>query len=143
MRQRTILAAVAACTLHLTPAAAGALDPLKARVKPGLYDITLQVEAPGDKPQAASMKNCVTERDLDKGMLFGGGEAGSSCDVKGFAQSGDAASYTVACKGKPVMVTDHKVTFSSGGFSAVSTTKADGKPIMTSKGQAKYVGPCK
>ena len=143
MRQHTLFAAVAACVLHIPFAAAGALDPLKGKVKPGLYDITVQLEAPGEKPQSSTMQSCTSERNLDKGVLFGDGESGSSCEVKGFTMSGDTAAYSVACKGKPVFVTDHKVTVMGGGFNAVSTTKVDGKAIMTTKAQAKYAGPCK
>jgi hypothetical protein len=142
MRQ-LLLAAAAACAVHASLATAGALDPLKAKVKPGLYDITVQVEAPGEKPQSATMKSCTSERNLDKGVLFGDEDSGSSCEVKGFTMSGDSAAYSVACKGKPVFVTEHKVSVTSGGFSAVSTTHADGKAIMTTKAQARYAGPCK
>ena len=143
MHKRILLATAAACALQLHAAQAGPLDGLKAKVKPGLYDIALQVETPGEKPQAASMKHCTTERDLDKGVLFGDGDAGSSCEVKGVAMSGDSASYSVVCKGKPVLATDHKLTFGGGGFRAVSTTRSDGKAIMTTKAEAKYAGPCK
>ena len=140
---RQVLLAAAMCALHASLAAAGALDPLKAKVKPGLYDITVQVEAAGEKPESATMRSCTSERNLDKGVLFGDDDSGSSCEVKGFTMSGDSAAYSVACKGKPVFVTDHKVTVTSGGFNAVSTTNVDGKAIMTTKAQAKYAGPCK
>jgi hypothetical protein len=143
MRKRTLFAAVAAFTLIATPASAGALDPLKVKVKPGLYDIAVQLEAPGEKPQSSTMKSCTSERDMDKGVLFGDGESGSSCEVRGFTMSGDTATYSVACKGKPVFVTDHKVSVTGGGFNAVSTTKVDGKAVMTTRAQAKYAGPCK
>ena len=143
MRQSALLAAAAACALHVPIAAAGALDPLKAKLRPGAYDITVQLEAPGERPTSAVMKSCLNERDMDKGVLFGGGEAGSGCEVKGFTMSGDTAAYSLACKGKPVFVTDHKVTLTSGGFNGVSTTSMDGKALMTTKAQAKYAGPCK
>ena len=143
MRQSFVLAAVAACALHATLAAAGPLDPLKAKLKPGAYDVTVQVGVPGEKPQSDAMKSCLDQRALDKGVLFGDAETGSQCDVKGFAMSGDSASYSVICRGSPVFATDYKVTLTGAGFDAVSTTKSDGKTIMTSKAQAKYAGPCK
>src|SRR5436190_17271779 len=73
MHRRILLAAAAACAIHVPLAAAGPLDPLKARVKPGLYDMAVQVEPVGEKPQAASTQTCVTTGNLDKGDLFGDG----------------------------------------------------------------------
>jgi hypothetical protein len=143
MRLRIVLAAAVTCAVHIPLATAGVLDPLKARVKPGLYDMTLQVEPVGEKPQSASMNTCVTPGNLEKGDLFGDAESGTHCEVKGFSMSGDSASYSVVCKGTPVLATDHKLTFAPGGFRAVSTTKSDGKAIMTTKAEAKYAGSCK
>ena len=143
MRPQILLAAAAACALQLPSATAGALDPLKAKLKPGAYNVTVQVDVPGDKPQSDVMKSCLDQRAMDKGVLFGDAETGSHCDVKGFAMSGDSASYSVICRGTPVFATDYKVTLTSAGFDAISTTKSDGKAIMSSKAQAKYAGPCK
>ena len=143
MRPSVLLAAAAACAVQVPLAAAGPLDPLKAKLKPGAYNVTIQVEVPGEKPQSDVMKSCLDQRAMDKGVLFGDAETGSHCDVKGFAMSGESASYSVICRGSPVFATDYKVTVTGAGFDAVSTTKSDGKPIMSSKAQAKYAGPCK
>jgi hypothetical protein len=150
------LIAVAAAALAFTATASFAQSnpfaAMKGKTKPGLYDYKMEMEMPGlpagmgGKP--ISVQNCVTEEDLEKGAAFnrsGDGKKAPDCDVKDFKMSGNTASYKMVCKGANPMEADSTITFVPDGYKGTTRMAMDHggqKMNMTSKFEAKYLGPC-
>ena len=143
---------IAACTLALSSGAiaAGPLDQMKGKMRPGLYDMKMEMEIPGMPAgmgkQSMNMQNCVTEQDIEKGQMNKGKDSKpDTCEVKNFKMSGNTASYTAVCK-EPEMTADTSITFNDVGYTMNTKTamKQGGQTMnMTQKIEGRYIGPCK
>jgi hypothetical protein len=145
-----------ACAAVSAAAIASPLDALKGKMKDGMYDYKMEMDMgaipglpPGMGKQNMTFQKCVTAQDIEKGQMGRGtgrdGKMPEACEIKNFTQSGNTASYTMACKDPP-MTADNRITFSAEGF------KMDMKMAMNQGGQVmnmtqriegKYLGPCK
>jgi hypothetical protein len=146
------IATAAAAALAATLAIAGPFDAFKGKMKPGLYDMKMDVDmsaTPGIPPQFAkqshSIQHCVTEQDLEKGALSRGrdGKAPSDCEVKNMNMSGNTATYSMVC---PKMTADNKITFNGSGYTMdmKMTSEQNGRPMnMSQHVESKYIGACK
>jgi hypothetical protein len=147
------VAAAAAFSLAATGVLAGPFDAFKAKMKPGLYEMKMDMDMSGNPnipPQYAkqshTMQHCVTEQDLEKGAFSRGrdGKApDSSCEIKDMKMSGNNASYSMIC---PKMKADAKMTFSGSGYTMDMKMTMDqgGAPMTVNQHmESKYVGPCK
>jgi uncharacterized protein DUF3617 len=142
------LVAVAACAFCAT-AIAGPFDQFKGKMKPGMYETTMDMEMPG-MPQGMgkhTMKtqNCVTQQDIEKGQVGKGKDQKSeNCDIRNFNMSGNTATYTTVCK-QPEMTADTKITFNDAGYKMdmKMAVAHNGQPMnMTQHMEGRYVGPC-
>lgn len=142
---------IAACTLALSSGAiaAGPLDQMKGKMRPGLYDMKMEMEIPGMPAgmgkQSMNMQNCVTEQDIEKGAVGKGKDSKpDTCEVKNVKMSGNSASYTAVCK-DPEMTADTNITFNASGYTMNTKTamKQGGQTMnMTQKIEGRYIGPC-
>jgi hypothetical protein len=151
MHVKFLIAAFAA-TVSTAAVAAGPLDQIKGKMKPGLYDMKMEMEIPGMPAgmgkQTMNMQNCVTEKDIEQGSIGKSGKDGKpdNCEVKNVKVSGNTASYTAECKGDPQVTADSTITFSDKGYTMTtrSAMKQGGQVMnMTQKVDSRYVGPCK
>ena len=145
------VAAAASCALAATLAFAGPFDAFKGKMKPGMYEMKMDMDMSGNPgipaqfaKQSHTVQHCVTEQDLEKGDFSRGrdGKAPSDCEIKNMNQSGNTATYTMVC---PKMTADTKMTFNSTGYSMDMKMTMDqgGKPMnVTQHMESKYVGPC-
>ena len=144
---------IAACAAAVSTAAvaAGPLDQMKGKMKPGMYDMKMEMEIPGMPggmgKQSMNMQNCVTEQDIEKGTVGKGKDSKmpDTCEVKNFKMSGNSASYTAVCK-EPDMTSDTSITFTDSGYTMNTKTamKQGGQVMnMNQKIEGRYVGPCK
>ena len=141
---------VAICAAALSTAAvAGPFDQFKGKMKPGLYEVQMDMEMPGMPAgmgkQSMKMQNCVSDADIEKGKM-GKDEMPKGCEVKNVKVSGNTATYTTECKGDMNMKADTTVTFRDNGYTMVNKTAMNqgGQTMnMTQKMEGRYVGPCK
>ena len=148
--------AIAASVLALaaTSAAAGPFDQFKGKMKPGLYEMKIEMDmgqVPGAPPgmgkQVMTHQHCVTEQDIDKGTFGKGGRGDrmpESCEIKNMNMSGNTATYSVVCT-QPKMTTDNKVTWTSTGYSMdmkMSMEQGGRMMNMSQHMEGKYLGAC-
>ena len=145
MHVKFLIAACAAAA-SATAIAAGPFDQFKGKMKPGMYEVKMDMDMPGMPgnmgKQSMTVKNCVTEKDIESGKM--GKDQKDTCEVKNFKMSGNTASYTAACKDPP-MTSDTTITFRDDGYSMTSKTTMNqgGQTMqMSHKMEGRYVGPC-
>jgi hypothetical protein len=148
MHVKFLVAALAAAST--AAAAAGPFDQFKGKMKPGLYEVKMDMEMPGMPAgmgkQSMTMQNCVTEADIEKGRMGKDDKMPENCEVRNFKMSGNTASYTTACKGDMQMTSDTTVSFRDNGYtmsSKTAMTQGGQTMNMTHKLDGRYVGPCK
>ena len=142
-----LLIAACAAALSTSAIAAGPFDQFKGKMKPGMYEVKMDMEMPGMPgnmgKQSMTMKNCVTEKDIENGKM-GKDDKKDGCEVKNFKMSGNTASYTATCK-EPPMTSDTTITFRDDGYTMSSKTNMTqgGQTMqMSHKMDGRYVGPC-
>ncbi len=145
--------AVAVVCLAATCAFTGPFDAFKGKVKPGLYEMKMDMDMSGNPnipPQYAkqshTMQHCVTEQDLEKGAFSRGRDGkspDSGCEIKDMKTSGNSASYTMIC---PKMKADAQMTFTGSGYTMdmkMTMDQGKGGPMnVTQHMESKYIGPC-
>ena len=149
MHVKFLLAALAA-TACTSAVAAGPFDQFKGKMKPGLYDVQMDMEMPGMPggmgKQSMKMQNCVSEQDIESGKMGKDDKMPAGCEVKDFKMSGNSASYKTVCKGDMNMTADTTISFRDNGYTMTSKTamQQGGQTMnMTHKMDGRYVGPCK
>ena len=143
-----VACAAASCTAAV---AAGPFDQFKGKMKPGQYEVKMDMEIPGLPAgmgkQSMTMQNCVTEQDIETGTVGKKDEKSpDNCEVKNFKMSGNTASYTMECKGDMQMTSDNTITFRDNGYTMTSKAamKQGGQVMnMSQKMDGRYIGPCK
>ena len=143
-----LLIVACAAAFSASAFAAGPFDQFKGKVKPGQYEVKMEMEIPGLPAgmgkQTMTMQECVTEQDIEKGAM-GKKDGADNCEVKNFKMSGSTASYTMVCKGDTQMTADNTITFRDNGYTMTSKAamKQGGQVMnMTQKMDGRYVGPC-
>jgi hypothetical protein len=145
-----------ACAGLAATAFAGPFDSFKGKMKEGMYEYKMEMDMgampglpPGMGKQNMNFKKCVTAQDIEKGQMGRGtgrdGKMPESCEIKNFTQSGNGATYTMACKDPP-MTADNRITFTNDGFNMdMKMAMSQGGQVMnmTQRMEGKYVGPCK
>jgi hypothetical protein len=121
-------------------------EAFKGRLKPGLYEMTVETDMtnmpnfPKDKAkQTDKRQQCITPQDVEKGI-----ENDPNCPTTAFAISGNQINMAASCKDGARLET--RMVFSSTGYTAEMKVsgKHEGKPIgSTHKMTTKYIGPCK
>lgn len=148
------LAAVsaAACLAGTLSHAAGPFDAFKGKVKPGMYEMKMDVDMgdmpglpPGMGKQSHTIQHCVTQEAIDRGEMNKGPRDNprGECQVKNMNVSGNTGTWTMEC---PNMKGDARMTFTGDGYKMDSTmTMNQGGRAMTVRNhtESRYLGPCK
>jgi hypothetical protein len=151
MNAKFLFGACVAAAATTTFAAGPFGDAFKGKMKPGLYEVRMEMEMPGMPQgmgkQQMTMQNCVTAEDLEGGKL-GRSEQQKmeQCEVKNFKMSGNTASYTTVCKGDMQMTADTTVTFAGDGYRMdmkMSMNQGGQVMKMNQKMDGRYLGACK
>lgn len=147
MHVKLLIAACAAAACA-NAVAAGPFDQFKGKIKPGQYEVKMDMEMPGMPgnmgKQSMTMKNCVTDKDIESGRMGKDNKMADTCEVKNFKMSGNTATYTAACK-EPQMTSDTTITFRDDGYTMSSKTSMvqGGQTMhMTHRMDGRYLGPC-
>jgi hypothetical protein len=157
MTPRTAAIAVAA-TFALAAHADNPFEAFKGKVKPGLYEYKMEMDmgsVPGTPAgmgkQARTMQHCVTEEEVTKGQVGGGGPNGKSmsdnCKVEDMKMSGNTATYKMVCKGGPDMTGENKITFHNDGYTMdmamdMQDKRGGGPMHMKQHIESRLLGPC-
>jgi hypothetical protein len=152
MRRARFLA-LALCAVSAA-AIANPFEGFKGKMKDGMYETKMELDMgsipglpPGMGKQNMTFQQCITPKDIEKGQMGRGrdGKMPESCEIRNFSQSGNTATYTMACK-EPPMTADNRITFSGDGFKMdMKMAMNQGGQIMnmTQRMESRYLGPCK
>jgi hypothetical protein len=156
MRNARFVALACGAISAVALAADNPFEAFKSKVKEGMYEYKMDMDMgampgmpPGMGKQSMTFQKCVTAQDIEKGRMGRGagrdGKMPESCEFKNFSQSGNTASYTMACTNPP-MTADNRITFTGEGFNMdmKMSMSREGKSMnMTQHMESKYLGPCK
>jgi hypothetical protein len=111
------------------------------RMQPGLYDYTVKMDIPGMPfpmpPQ--KFQHCLTQADVDQGKQFES-QQNTDCEVKNLKQSGNSASFDLACKDGTTGSANY--TFTGDGMNGKTIMTKEGHPVTINM-SASRAGPCK
>ena len=144
-----IRAIVIATTLVTTLFAATAAWAEKPKIKPGLWETTVNVEmvgAPAGMPTmpAQTERRCVRESDLDE---FVPQQGSGNCDVKKKQKDANTMTWTVKCTQNGMVSTGHGQSTVNGdtnnGFFEITMTGGPHGPVtMRSTFSSRRLGGC-
>jgi hypothetical protein len=120
-------------------------------MKPGLYEVTVQMEMPGmaQKMPAQTTQRCISAKDIEDPRKVGPGEdprTKSSCEVTDHRVQGNTARWKMACKGAEQMTGTGSITYDANGYKGVNRmSMKQGKETMnmTMNYSGRYLGECK
>lgn len=128
------------------PAPDAGRDAFKGKLKPGLYEMTVEADmtgmpgVPKDKAlHKETRQKCITQQEVDKGI-----ENDPNCPMTAFAAAGNRISVAARCKDGAALETT--MLFSPGGYTAemkVSGMHEGKKVASTHRMTTKYLGACK
>ncbi len=116
-RARLAIRAIGRCIVGV----ALAMPALAADPKPGLWEYQIEMQLPGMRMPAQTVRHCLTAKDLAERKQFTGEAKNNNCTVSNFKEMGNQVSYDVACDTQM-----GKMTGSSTG-----TTMPDGIRLET------------
>ena len=150
MNAKFLLGACLAAASTAAFAASPFGDAFKGKMKPGLYEVRMEMEMPGMPQgmgkQQMTMQNCVTAEDIESGKVGKGSQKPDQCEITNFKMSGNTASYTTVCKGDMQMTADTTITFSGADYKMnMKMAMNQGGQVMnmTQKMDGRYLGACK
>ena len=122
-----------------TPAFAADKSPMK----PGKWEITMQMDMPGMPMKMPPMKvtNCVTKEQAENPEPPKA-KNGDDCKISDYKRDGNTVSWSMECK-KQNMKGEGSITFSDNGesYEGIAHLKM-GDMDMSQKYSGKYVGEC-
>jgi hypothetical protein len=128
------------------PAPEAGRDAFKGKLKPGLYEMTVEADMTGmpgipkDKAlQKETRQKCITQQEVDRGI-----ESDPNCPMTAFAAAGNKISMAARCKDGAALETT--MLFNPGGYSAEMKVSGmhEGKKVgSTHKMTTRYLGACK
>ena len=111
----------------------------QARIKYGLWEITVQVQmdgAPVDAPQE-KIRKCISRKDLTPGN----NQDKEGCDKGKVTRKGDTVNWTVSCsKDDHTMTGNGLVVYSGNTMTGNAQFQAGGKGLATMKMKLQYKG---
>ncbi len=123
--------------------AASALAPAQNRLRPGLYEVTVEMTFTRKPKLAMKAADCLTAevlKDLTKLLASAADE--EECKVSGLVTVGDRMTFTSTCTVDGAAVTSRaELNYGVDSYSGVMTTKADGE-VITTKMSGKRIGEC-
>lgn len=115
-------------------------------MRPGRWEVTMQMEMPGMPMAMPAMKNtrCVTQQDIDspgRGLPSGPEKNPNECKVSDYKVSGSTVTWTMACTGQPSMTGTGELRFTGDAYEGLVKMTMD-QQQMTMKMSGKRLGDC-
>lgn len=115
------------------------------RMEPGLWEFTNTMTMPkAPKPQTATIKRCITEREVKNPALLQG-KSDKDCKVTPKGKSGDGYAWEMECP-KSGMKGSGTMRYGKGTLEGETkmTAPSKGQPVeITTKMKGRRIGPCK
>jgi hypothetical protein len=133
-------------TIVLSMAAAVILTAQPSPMRPGRWEITMQMQMPNMPMQMppTTTTQCVTEEQLKKDPSAGlpsGPQGPNACKVSDYKLVGDTVSWKMACSGPQAMNGDGEMTFKGDSYAGtMKMTSPQG--AMSMKLAGKRTGEC-
>ena len=115
-------------------------------MRPGRWDVTVQMEMPGMPMAMPAMKTtqCVTQAQLDapdKGLPTGPTKNPNDCKMSDYKVAGDTVSWKIACTGQQAMSGSGEMRFTGDSYEGLMKMTMD-QQQMTMKYTGKRIGDC-
>ena len=134
------IAAAVALAAAASPAAAQTSP-----MRPGQWEVTMQMEMPGMPMQMPAMKNarCVTQQEIDSPNrgLPSGSKNPNDCKMSDYKVSGNVVTWTMACTGQQPMTGSGELKFNGDTYDGLVKMMMD-QQQMTMKMSGKRLGDC-
>ena len=115
-------------------------------MRPGRWEVTMQMEMPNVPVQMPAMKNtrCVTQQEIDspnKGLPSGPNKNPNECKISDYKVSGNTVTWTMACTGQPPTSGNGELRFTGDAYEGLVKMMMD-QQTMTMKMSGKRLGDC-
>lgn len=137
---KKVVLCLAALALAFPLLAADAKSP----IKPGKWELTMEMEIPGApiKMPPIKMSHCVTKEQAETPEnAVPKGDKKSDCKVSDMKIVGNKVSYTVNCPKQNVSM-DAEMKYTDDSFEGTMKMRMEGQPEMTQKYSGKRLGDC-
>lgn len=134
MKLRNLMLVAAVCLLALPVAASAATE---GTVKPGKWEVTVQMDMPGMQMPAQTVTQCVSQTDAEA-VIPRMQESG--CRVSDVVMSGNTVTWKVACT-EQHLTGEGKLTYEETSYNGEAHLKI-GETEMTMKYAGKRIGAC-
>jgi hypothetical protein len=116
-------------------------------MRPGRWEMTMQMEMPGMPMAMPAMKNtrCVTQQEVDspnRGLPSGPNNNPNECKVSDYKVSGSTVTWMMACMGQPSMTGTGELRFTGDAYDGLVKMTMDQQQQMTMKMSGKRLGDC-
>ena len=141
MKRMSVLVVALAAT-----AAASSVTAQGGPMRPGRWEVTMQMQMPGVPVGMPPMKNtrCVTQQDVDspsKGLPTGPGANPNECKISDYKAVGNTVTWTMNCTGKQPTTGTGEMRFSDDAYEGVVKMTME-QQQMTMKMSGKRLGDC-
>jgi len=115
-------------------------------MRPGRWEVTVQMEMPGMPMAMPAMKNtqCVTQQQIDspnRGLPTGPNKNPNDCKISDYKVSGSTVSWAMACTGQTAMTGTGELRFTGDAYEGLMKMMMD-QQQMTMKMSGKRLGDC-
>jgi len=137
---------VVAAAAFLAVAALGSDAAAQHPMRPGRWEITMQMAMPNMPMQMPAVKStqCITQAQLDapdKGLPTGPAKNANECKMSEYKQAGDTVTWKIACSGQQAMTGSGELRFTGDTYEGVMQMAMD-QQQMTMKYSGKRLGDC-
>ena len=115
-------------------------------MRPGRWEVTMQMEMPNVPVQMPAMKNtrCVTQQEIDspnKGLPSGPDKNPNECKISDYKVSGNTVTWAMTCTGQPPTRGSGELRFTGDAYEGLVKMMMD-QQTMTMKMSGKRLGEC-
>jgi hypothetical protein len=115
-------------------------------MRPGRWEVTVQMEMPGMPMAMPAMKNtqCVTQQQIDspnRGLPSGPNKNPNDCKISDYKVAGSTVTWAMACTGQAAMTGTGELRFTGDAYEGLMKMMMD-QHQMTMKMSGKRLGDC-
>ena len=115
-------------------------------MRPGRWEVTMQMEMPNMPVAMPAMKNtqCVTQQDIDspnRGLPSGPNRNPNECKTSDYKVAGNIVTWTMACTGQPPTTASGELRFTGDTYDGLIKMMAE-QQQMSMKISGKRLGDC-
>lgn len=112
-------------------------------LRPGRYEMVVDIELPNGQKMPVKNTECITAADLKDGVKTFLEEMGENCKISGLKATGNQMNFVATCNDDDVtMTTTAEMTFASDTFTGLFKAKDDKGQQFTFKMSGKRLGDC-